>query len=180
MSDAIGRVSAKSYLVDRAGPGWQQDGVNSGNAADTINFVSTPTFTFDVTQQASKTVIQALPDGLVALAEVGSINALATGFTTLVTIPAGMSLQVVAVHLRCTAAVAITVEASARVVLPGGDVYPNQILTGLDTAGLVYRFPSGGVKVVGAAAELLRLEIVTGATGTSQTLSAQVYGRFYV
>jgi len=112
------------------------------------------------------------------LASVDSIDAKATGTTTLYTVPAGTTIVVTEVVLRCTAAVAITVAAVAGVGVAGGedDIFASQPLTGLEAAGETFSFPAGGIGVVATAAEVIKLGIDTAATGTSQTLSADIFG----
>ena len=107
-----------------------------------------------------------------------SVNAKATGTTTLYTVPAGLTIVVLAVVLRCTAAVSITVPATAGVGIASGedDIFASQKLYGLTAADRRFEFPNGGAAAVANEGDAIKLGIDTAATGTSQTLSAEIIG----
>ena len=179
--NSLGRDAGEAHLTGR-GAGWLASGASFLTAAGVLNLLTTPAVGFKVDEfsAARRSSIQVLPDGWTLLATQGSIDAKAETITTLLTVPAGYQLQVVAAFMRCTAASAITVPASARLGADGeGDVYESQIMSGLFSAGFAYRFPTGGANRVLIPGEDLVLGIDVAATGTSQTLEAHVFGRVF-
>lgn len=111
------------------------------------------------------------------LVEVTGINAKSTGTTALYS-PTGVDVVIVKVVLRCTADTSITVPATAGVGVAAGedDLYESQVLYGLTSTGKAYAFPNNGVGVLLQAGQTLSLGIDVAATGTSQTLAADVIG----
>ena len=101
--------------------------------------------------------------------------------TNLYTVPAGKKLYLADVKLECSAASAISVAASAGVGVAAGedDVYASQALTGFTSATAPnngWSFVQGGRSRLVPAAAIVKLGIDTGATGTSQTATARLYG----
>jgi hypothetical protein len=181
-----GRVADKAHL-DSRGSGWEIDGNFYSNPSAAINMLSGAVMDYKVEEfaLARRNVIRFLPAGPVLMATVAGINPLSLGATNLLQVPSGLSLQVMAVFLRCTAASGITSVAAAGVgsgataSTVSDNVYQSQSLTGLNAAGLVWRFPSGGVKVRLTAGQFLNVSIDQVAVGASQTLEAQAYARVY-
>ena len=112
------------------------------------------------------------------LAEVTGINAKSTGTTTLYTVPSGSTVVILEVVLRCTAATDITAPAEAGVGIAAGedDIFASQPLYGLTATGKQFTFPNGGLAATAQSDEVIKLGIDTAATGTSQTLDADIIG----
>jgi hypothetical protein len=110
------------------------------------------------------------------LATIPSIDATTTGTTNLFT-SSGTTI-ITKVMLLCTAATAITVVANAGVGIAAGedDIFPSEELTGLSVANKVFSFIEAGTRVVALDTEVVKLGIDTAATGTSQTLTAYIFG----
>lgn len=181
MTNILGRVDSESHLGS-AGVGWTINGYSVSNPAGTLNLLTTPTSDYLIGSGGGRNSIQLLPEGDYLLDVQASIDAKAAPLTTqLYTVPGGLSLEVKALYLRCTAAAGITVAASASAGegASANNVYGNQILTGLTTAGLAWCFPPGGTKVILTAGQAFGVRISVAATGTSQSLEAQLYGRLF-
>lgn len=116
--------------------------------------------------------------GLLRLNTPASIDAKVAVATTIFTVPAGSTMVITGVRLRCTAAVAITVAAEAGVGIAAGfdDIWASQPLYGLTASGKVFEFPLGGSGVIATAGDEVKLGIDVAATGTSQTVEADVMG----
>jgi len=110
------------------------------------------------------------------LATVTSIDAKTVAATNLYTATA--TTIITKVILLCTAATAITVEATAGVGIAAGedDVYASELLTGLDAADKAFTYIAAGTRVAVLNTQILKLGIDTGSTGTSQTFTAYVFG----
>ena len=120
-------------------------------------------------------------NGYSLLSTTSSINAKTTGTTALFTVPVGKTLTVTGVYVRCTAASAITVGASADVGDSGNgaaSIYPNTAMTTLDTSGKVFTYTTGGVYQTVAAGNAGNFNINTAANGTSQTFTVTLIGIF--
>lgn len=182
MTNILSRISSKAHL-GASGVGWTINGFSFSNPAGTLNLRTTPTCAYEVTTPAvTRNAVRILPEGGYLLDVTAAIDAKTAPLTTpLYTVPTGLNLEVKGLYLRCTAAVAITGPASgsAGEGASANNVYQNQILTGLDTAGLVFRFPPGGVHAVLTAGQIFGVRISVAAVGTSQTLEAQLYGRLF-
>lgn len=120
-------------------------------------------------------------DGMKMLAEGVRINAKAVANTAVYVVPPATNLIVEAVILRCTEATAITLPAQAGVGSNGGadNVYGSQVLTGLTIEGLYWLFPQGGISQVVPGGQTVYVGIDVAAVGTSQTLQADLIGRFF-
>ena len=116
--------------------------------------------------------------GEVRLSVTTGIDAKVIATTDLYTVPAGDTVVVTRAEVRCTAATSITVAATAGVGVAAGedDIFNSQLLNGLITSNKVFKFPVGGVGVIAAAGEVVKLGIDIGATGTSQTFEVDLFG----
>lgn len=116
--------------------------------------------------------------GILRLNTPSSIDTKSTGETTVYTVPTGSTVVVTGVRLRCTAASGITVPAEAGVGIAAGadDIFASQSLLGLTASDKVFEFPNGGAGVIADAGEAIKVGIDTAATGTSQTIEADVMG----
>lgn len=112
------------------------------------------------------------------LATVTGIDAKTAADSTLYTVPAGKSLVITSVVVRCTAAVSISAPAAASIITGAlFQVWPNRSLTGLTVATAMNSFvPDNTWNIVLAAATSILFRINTAATGTSQTLAVDVIG----
>lgn len=157
--------------------GASYDFVETSATAGTFTFATAPP-TGSVVQAFYVTRSTSNGFATAPLATVTGINAKSTGTTTLYTVPGGKTAVITDVVVRCTAASAITVPASAGVGIAAGedDIYASASMTGLTAANKAWRFPNGGVMAVGTAASVIKLGIDTAATGTSQTLACDVMG----
>lgn len=111
----------------------------------------------------------------VVLATVTGINTKTTGATALYTVPAGKTLIVTGVYLKCTAATAITTGAQVDIGVAAGSVYANTNIA-MTTATQLYQFPVGGLMTPPTTGQVLNLNINAAATGTSQTVTAVLVG----
>ena len=112
------------------------------------------------------------------LATVASIDAKTVAATSLYTIPSGKNYIIVGAIVRCTAAVAITVGATAGIGIAAGedDIFYPQVLTGILAAGDVWAFWASAKMVLAAGDEVVKFGIDTAATGTSQVFSVDLIG----
>src|SRR6516164_6207024 len=106
------------------------------------------------------------------------INGKTVAFTTLFTVPALKSCFVSALVIRPTVATAITVAPTIGLRDATGPVtiYTPQALFGLTTATTSFSFVSQGIIPIAAAADLIQLNITVGATGTTLTLTVDLFG----
>lgn len=105
------------------------------------------------------------------------VNAKLTGATTV--FPAlGKNVVVTKVVLRCTAAVAITIGATAKVEKnpAAGDLFSAETLTAVLAAGDIWVFDAEAKGIILPSGTALDVNITVAATGTSQTLAADVIG----
>lgn len=116
------------------------------------------------------------------LSTTAGINALTVAVTPIYTVPAGRSVVVEKVVIRCTAANTITVPATAQVEKssnPGsGNIFASEALTGLTSVGDEFAYDLRGKSLVATAGNVLQLNITIGATGTSQVVAVDVIGYF--
>lgn len=113
------------------------------------------------------------------LATISAINGKTVAATDLYTVPADKIAVITGVILRPTTATAITVEAEGSVGTNATD-YDNiraaSAFTGLTAASTVYAQQFAGAIATAAAAEVVKLNITVGATGTTLTLQATLLG----
>ena len=182
MTNIVSRTAGKAHL-NAYGVGWTLNEYSFSNPAGTLNLITTPTSDYKIAHTATRNTLQPLPEGGYLLDVQGAIDAKVAPLTTaLYTVPTGLSLEVKGLYLRCTSAVAITVPASASAGegAAANNVYGDQILTGLTTVGLAWRFLPGGLKAILTAGQIFGVRLLVAAVGTSQTLEAQLYGRLFV
>ena len=96
--------------------------------------------------------------------------------TVIFTAPATHKVVITAVELRCSAASGITGEATIRITTPSGIVFASQQLTGVTAVDDTWTFASEGRGVVIPASAAVSVLFDNAATGTSQTLLADVLG----
>lgn len=183
MSDIVaGRPDGRAH-VDSGGLELQKDGSVAGPFEPRLSFTQLPGVAWAVADDApnERNNVTLSMDGSRLLSSVSGINLLSTGNTALYTVPTGLTLLVDAVILRCTEATAITSPASAGAGEGAGanNVFPAQILTGLNQAALFFMFPPGGTIAVLTAGQVLNLGVTAPAVGTSQLVSADLIGRTF-
>jgi hypothetical protein len=181
MTDIVRRVADRAH-IGPGGPGWNTNEAAFSNPTGRLNLITNPTMAFKVESDApsSRNKITLLPNGFILIDTTAAINALVPATTALFTVPTGFSFQCKAFFARCTAAVGINNPAHAGVGIGSGDeVFQDQDMIGLISAGLTYRFPTGGNSQIVLAGQSLGFTISDGASGTSQTLEVQAYGRLF-
>jgi hypothetical protein len=163
------------------GPGWRQDDGPFSNPTGDVNVVSSPAQAYRVVDDIGRYSITPLPDGESLISLVGSIDATSPGVTAMVTMPLTFNMEIKSIFLRCTAAsgVSAVAEVAAGTDGAGTNLFAPQLMTGLTASGLTYRFPTGGKLRVVLSGETFRVAVTAGATATSQTLEAHVYGRVF-
>jgi hypothetical protein len=114
------------------------------------------------------------------LADAVSIDAFSATPQTLFVAPTSHDVVITSVVLRCTAAVGVATPAAAKVELnpAAGDLIAEESLIGVLVVDDLWRFTAESRGLVVPAGSTVDLTITAAATGTSQTLSADVFGYF--
>jgi len=120
-------------------------------------------------------------NGVQPLQTTAGINGAAPASTTILTTPAGRSAILEGVAVRCTAATAVTIGATAQieVVAASGDVFASEVMTGVLAAGDVWYFGLNGKTRVIPTSTNVNFNLTVGITGTSQTLTVQPIGHLF-
>jgi len=116
------------------------------------------------------------------LATVTGINAKTVAATNLYTVPTGKTAIIEKVIVRVTAATAASGDAVAGVGIAAGesDIVAAQTLTGVTTVDDAFVLaPSSGLFRIADAAEIVKLGIDTGDTGTAVTWDVDVIGYIF-
>jgi hypothetical protein len=107
------------------------------------------------------------------------INAKSVAATALYTVPTGKSLIITAAYVRCTAASSIVSGPTAEIEVQGIGPYLTGFamtdLTETDTVGLISPSPNTVFLRI-AQNSVVRLNITSGASGTSQTVAVDLVG----
>ena len=106
------------------------------------------------------------------------IDAKVVATINLYTVPAGKSTIVTSVIIRVTTADTITAVPALGIGIAAGedDIIASTTLTGLDATTKYWKFDVEGTAKVGAAAEVIKLGIDTGATATTMTIAVDLIG----
>ena len=106
------------------------------------------------------------------------VNAFSATAQAVYTAPATKKVMVTSVVLRCSAAVAVTVPCTAKVEInaAAGDIFADEILVGVLAADDTWTFTAGARGIVVPAGGQIDVTITNAATGTSQSLLAEVIG----
>ena len=100
-----------------------------------------------------------------------------SGPTTIFTAPATNKVVITAVELRCTASSNISNEATIKITIPTGkEVFAPQKIIGVIDPDDTWTFVAEGHSIVVPASTAVRVVFDNAATGTSQTLLADVLG----
>jgi hypothetical protein len=120
-------------------------------------------------------------NGVRPLLSTTGVSGTATGSTAFFTVPTGKTLFLEGVVVRCTAATAITVGATAQVEtsLNAADIFASDTLTNVLASGDAYYFSTGAKTKTVAAGSSLSLNITVAATGTSQTFTIEPIGYLF-
>lgn len=113
------------------------------------------------------------------LSRTTGIDATATGTTNLYTVPTGRSAHITHAVIRATTATAVTVEPTLGIGIAAGenDIYSDASpLTGLTSTSVEWHFDSVGIVSVGAATNIIKVGIDTGATATALTIAIDLFG----
>ena len=106
------------------------------------------------------------------------IDAKIVATTNLYTVPVGNTAIVTGAVIRVTVADTVTVSPTLGIGIAAGedDIISSTLLTGLNLITEFYKFNVEGIAVVGAATEVIKLGIDTGATATTMTISIDLIG----
>jgi len=181
MGEIAARIDSRAHL-GAGGAGWQSNGVAFSNASGLLGLSSNAVTNYMVVEDggAPRTHVTILPNGFVFLNSTTGINPFSPGTTPLFTVPAGLRFQCKSLFVRSVASSGVSVPCRAGAGIGGGaEVYQDQSLAGLTSAGLVYRFPTGGGSRILVASEVFGFTVSLPPTGTSQTLQVEAYGRLF-
>ncbi len=117
----------------------------------------------------------------IILSTTTSINAKATGTTTLYTVPAGKTAVITGAVIRCTAATSITVGPTLGIGVAANedDMFASTALTALTTTAKIYGFSLVGMSVLGNAGDVIKVGCDAASTGTSQTIAIDLIGYLF-
>lgn len=106
------------------------------------------------------------------------IDAKTVATTTLYTVPTGKTAIITAAIIRCTTASSISVAPNMGIGRNAtqDDIFASVALTGLTATTSIFAFSSIGTLATGAATELIKLGIDTGATATTMTIAVDLIG----
>ncbi len=106
------------------------------------------------------------------------INAKTVGTTNLFTVPTGYTAIITKAIARCSVATAITAALKAGIGVAAGedDLFASRNMTGFTRANNVYLFDVSGNYIVVAAGSTIKLGIDNGSTGTTHTISVELFG----
>ncbi|MGD9730156.1 MAG: hypothetical protein AB7L09_00505 [Nitrospira sp.] len=109
-----------------------------------------------------------------------TINAFSLGTNAVYTAPAAQKVVITKVILRCTAATAVATPADVKVEInpAAGDLMITESLLGVLAVDDQWSFVAEARGLVVPAGGQVDVTVVTAATGTSQTLEADVFGYF--
>lgn len=111
------------------------------------------------------------------LGEALNVNLTGAGQVSLFAVPTSREVVVAYATIYCTAATAVTVEAVARIETASNILLAEQSLIGLNAVDKVWMWPfPAGKTFVSTQGATISLNIVTGATATSQTADVRLYG----
>lgn len=116
------------------------------------------------------------------LATVTGINAKSTGQTTLYTVPTGKTCVVTAAIIRCTAASSITNGPTASVGFTSTaytDIYAAANMVALTGTTSIFGYSTVGMSASAVAATVIKFNISSAASGTSQTIAVDLIGYLF-
>ena len=111
--------------------------------------------------------------------EVASIDLKTTGLTTLYTVPTGYKFFLDQIIFECTEATSITVESTIDLGFNDPDynnITDNLLLEDLIDTTLFFKATISGSTKIMNAGDVLKMNVVTASTGTSQTVKAYISG----
>lgn len=161
----IGTSTSQKLGFFNATPVVQQTG-DIGTALSNLGLITSPTITSS--------------PGL--LSTTTGINAKTTGQTTIYTVPAGKTAIITQVIVRCTAASSITNGPTASVGYTSAaytDIYAATNIAGLTATTAIFGYSTVGMSKNAVAATVIKLNISTASTGTSQTVAVDVIGYIF-
>ena len=114
------------------------------------------------------------------LASAEPVDAKSATAQSVYTAPAATDVFITRVVLRCTAANTISVGATAKVEInpAAGDLFAEEVLVNVLVVDDTWTFTSEARGLVVPAGSTVDVTITNAATGTSQTLSADVWGYY--
>jgi hypothetical protein len=108
----------------------------------------------------------------------GQVNAFSASAQAVYTAPVGKKVMITSLTLRCIAASGVTAPCTAKVEVnpAAGDIYEDEVLIGVDAVDDTWTFTSEARGIVVPAGGQVDVTVTNPATGTSQTLVAEVVG----
>lgn len=112
------------------------------------------------------------------LSNTAVVDTFSTGPVPVYTAPPANDIVITRVVLRCIAASGVTVPATLKVELsPGaGDIFVDESLTGVTAVNDTWTFNAEAKSLVVPAGTQVDVNVLLGATGTSQQLRVEVIG----
>lgn len=106
------------------------------------------------------------------------VNAFSPGATAIYTAPASNKIVLTRVAVRCTAATAVATPATVKIEInpAAGDVFAAESMVGVLDVDDVWIFSAEARSIVVPAGATVDLTVTIAATGTSQSLEAEVIG----
>lgn len=150
-------------------------GATAGLAALTGNLSTTGT----IVASNNNSVTATVPS---VLSTTTGINAKSIAATTLYTVPTGKTCVVTAAIIRCTAASAITNGPTASIGFTStafADIYANANMVALTGTTAIFGYSTVGMSASAVATTVIKLNISTGAAGTSQTIAVDLIGYLF-
>ncbi|MFA7287037.1 MAG: hypothetical protein WC052_05240 [Patescibacteria group bacterium] len=120
-----------------------------------------------------------IPNVSAILGSADGIDAKTTGATRVYSVPSGYYMVATELVVLCTEDDTVTVVAQVSVGTSGRsytDIIPSTTLTGLDNTGIMFTLRTSGASYVIEPGTDVYINIGTGATATSQTISAYIKG----
>lgn len=173
------RISANGNIgIGNNNPQYILDVGGQGNFnGNQIHTVADPTSAQDV---ATKNYVDSKVSASIGvLATVTSINTKTIAQTNLYTVPTGKTAIITAAIVRCTAATSITNGPTASIGFTASaysDIYVGQNMIALTGTTSIFGYSTVGMSASATAASVIKFNITTAASGTSQTVAVDLIG----
>lgn len=116
------------------------------------------------------------------LSKTTGINAKSTGQTTLYTVPTGKTCIITQAIVRCTAATSITNGPTASIGFTSTaytDIYSAENMAGLTGTTTIFGYVTVGVSALAVTGTVIKCNISSAASGTSQTVAVDLIGYLF-
>lgn len=157
-----------------------------GAHVPTLQVTTSPTSGYVLTSDGSGNAtwqsLAGQPTSVGVLATTTGINAKSIAATTVYTVPTGKTAVITEVIVRCTAASSITNGPTASVGFTSTaytDIYAAQNMIALTGTTSIFGYSTVGMSASAVAATVIKFNISTGASGTSQTVAVDVIGYIF-